>query len=150
MGKSNETFNKKEKEKKRFKKAQDKKEKAAERKVNSSKGKGIEDMMAYIDENGNITSTPPKFLQPKSIDLADVVIATPKKTEEPEDMLKSGVISFFNTSKGYGFIRDDKSRENVFFHVNNLAYAAKENDKVNFTVEKGVKGFNAVNITKMA
>lgn len=148
MGKSSETYNKKEKEKKRLKKQQEKKEKAEIRKADSSKGKGLEDMMAYVDEYGNITNTPPPMIKRKPIDAAEIEIGVPKRQHEAEDTLKSGVISFFNTSKGYGFIRDGKTQENVFFHVNNLNFQAKENDKVNFAVEKGPKGMNAVNIVK--
>ena len=59
MARSTETFSKKEKEKARLKKAKDKKEKAEDRKANAGKGKSLEDMMAYIDENGNISSVPP-------------------------------------------------------------------------------------------
>jgi len=69
MGKSSETFSKKEKEKKRLKKQQDKKEKAAERKANSDKGKSLDDMMAYVDENGNITDTAPDLSRRKSVRL---------------------------------------------------------------------------------
>lgn len=148
MAKSSETFNKKEKEKKRLKKQQDKKEKAEARKANSSKGKGIEDMMAYIDENGNITDKPPIPGKQKPIDAADIAIGVPRRSDEAQ-ALKSGVISMFNTSKGYGFIRDAETRENIFFHVNNLSYPAKENDKVNFETERGPRGINAVNIVKM-
>ena len=60
MAKSSETFSKKEKEKKRLKKQRDKVEKMKERKINAKKGKTLEDMMAYVDENGNISSTPPE------------------------------------------------------------------------------------------
>lgn len=148
MGKSNETFNKKEKEKKRLKKQQDKKQKTEDRKANSSKGKSLEDMMAYIDADGNITDTPPSLTKPKPVLVDDIQIATPKYVPEAEDLVKSGEISFFNTSKGYGFIREAKTRENIFFHVNNLSFDAKENDKVNFTTEKGPKGINAVNIVQ--
>ena len=59
MAKSKETFNKKEKEKKRLKERQEKKERMEYRKANATKGKSLDDMMAYIDENGNISSTPP-------------------------------------------------------------------------------------------
>ena len=59
MAKSKETFNKKEKEQRRNKAKQDKKARMEERKANKKKGGSLEDMMAYIDENGNITSTPP-------------------------------------------------------------------------------------------
>ncbi len=149
MGRSNETFNKKDKEKKRLKKQQDKKEKAAERKANSSKGKGLEDMMAYLDENGNITSTPPQTLHPKIVELADIAISIPKRVAEVEDELKSGVINFYNKAKGFGFIRNDKNGESVFFHVNQLSYQAEENDKVRYSTEPGPKGPVAVNITKV-
>ncbi|MFD2146593.1 cold-shock protein [Mucilaginibacter antarcticus] len=146
MGRSNETFNKKEKEKKRLKKHQEKKEKAEDRKANSDKGKGLEDMMAYIDADGNITSTPPDGVPRKQVSLEDVRISTPKQIDEPEDAVKTGIISFYNTSKGFGFIAEDKSRENIFFHVNNLTFQAKEGNKVTFSTEKGPKGLVALNI----
>ncbi|MEP6617607.1 MAG: hypothetical protein ABJA57_13550 [Ginsengibacter sp.] len=59
MAKSQETFSKKEKGKKKLKKRQEKQEKMEDRKNNAKKGKSLEEMMAYIDENGNISSTPP-------------------------------------------------------------------------------------------
>jgi hypothetical protein len=59
MGRSQETFSKKEREKKRLSKRKEKEEKKAERKANSSKGKGLEGMLAYVDENGMISQTPP-------------------------------------------------------------------------------------------
>jgi len=104
--------------------------------------------MAYIDENGNITNTRPDFVKPRNIQADDIQIATPKQIKDPNDIYSSGVISFFNTSKGYGFIRDAKTRNNVFFHVNNLTYQAQENDQVSFETEQGPKGLNAVRITK--
>jgi len=148
MGKSNETFNKKEKEKKRLKKQQEKKEKADLRKANSSKGKDLEEMFAYVDENGNITSTKPVAVK-KPVQADEILTATPKQIPEPEGQLNSGIISFYNTTKGYGFIRDTKTQQNIFFHVGSLSYPAKENDKVAFATEKGVKGINAVQIIKL-
>ncbi len=146
MARSNETFSKKEKEKKKAKKQLDKKEKAAERKANAVKGGDLNDMMAYVDQDGNITSTPPSY-QKSAISADDIQIATPKQVNIPGEQ-PTGVISFFNTDKGYGFIRDDKTRENVFFHVNNLQFQAKENDKVKFLTEKGPKGLSATKIEK--
>jgi len=58
MAKSQETFGKKEKEKKRKKQQQEKREKMEERKANAKKGKSLDEMMAYVDENGNISATP--------------------------------------------------------------------------------------------
>ena len=59
MARSKETFSKKEKEKKRRKLKQDKKEKMEERKANKKDGNSLDGMMAYLDENGNLTDTPP-------------------------------------------------------------------------------------------
>ena len=56
MGKSQETFGKKEKEKKKLKERREKAEKMAERKANSKKGKTLDEMMAFIDENGNLSA----------------------------------------------------------------------------------------------
>ncbi|GHN02057.1 hypothetical protein WSM22_35460 [Cytophagales bacterium WSM2-2] len=58
MAKSNNAFIKKQKEQNRKKKQKEKMEKKLERKKNSPGG-DLENMMAYVDENGNITSTPP-------------------------------------------------------------------------------------------
>lgn len=58
MAKSKETFNKREKEKKKIKQRIEKQEKMQERKQNTAK-KTLDDMLAYIDEDGNITSSPP-------------------------------------------------------------------------------------------
>jgi hypothetical protein len=59
MARPQETFNKKELEKKRLQKRQEKEQRKEERKANANSGKSFEDMIAYVDENGNITSTPP-------------------------------------------------------------------------------------------
>ena len=58
MAKSQTTFSKKEKEKKKIQKRQEKQEKMAQRKFENNKGKSFEDMLAYVDENGNISDRP--------------------------------------------------------------------------------------------
>lgn len=60
MPRSKQSFNKREKERKRQKQKQEKQEKFEQRKANNNKGKSMEDMMAYLDENGNLTSVPPQ------------------------------------------------------------------------------------------
>ena len=60
MAKSKETFNKREKEKKRAKAKQEKAEKMRERRANATKGKSLDDMLAYLDENGNLSEQPPQ------------------------------------------------------------------------------------------
>ncbi len=146
MARSTETFNKKEREKKRQKKSQDKKEKAEERKANASKGKSLEDMMAYIDEYGNITSTPPDPSRKLKINTEDIQIAVPKQENIVEDIVRTGIVAFFNEAKGYGFIKDAQTQESIFVHVNSLSEPIKENNKVTFEVEPGQKGPTAVRV----
>ena len=147
MAKSQETFNKKEKEKKKIQKRKDKEEKKEERQANSSKGKSLEDMMAYIDENGNISATPPDPRKKKIINSEDIRIGTPKQEDSgPQEVVRTGVVTHFNESKGYGFIKDLSSQESIFVHINSLQDAVKEGNKVTFEVEMGPKGANAVNV----
>ncbi len=149
MGKSQETFAKKEKEKKKQKQRQDKEEKMDERKANAKKGKSLDEMMAYIDENGNISSTPPDPRKKKIFKQEDMQIGVPKtEAADPADLIRKGVVTFFNGDKGFGFIKDLETQESVFIHVNQLQEPIKENDKVIFEVEMGPKGPNAVNVKK--
>lgn len=146
MGRSTETFSKKEKEKKRLKKAKDKQEKAEERKSNSAKGKGLEDMMAYVDEYGNITSTPPDPSRKLKVNSEDIQIAIPRQEDIVLDVVRTGIVTLFNEAKGYGFIKDLQTQESIFVHANNLTEPIKENNKVNFEVEPGAKGPVAVKV----
>lgn len=149
MGKSQETFSKKEKEKKRLKKQQDKREKMEERKANAKKGKSLEEMMAYIDENGNISATPPDPKRKVQIKQEDIQIGVPKQVPLSEaDLIRNGVVTFFNDTKGFGFIRDLQTQESIFVHVNQLQDRIKEHDKVSFELQKGPKGPVAHNVKK--
>ena len=149
MAKSKETFNKKEKEKKRLKLRQEKKEKMEQRKANAAKGKSLDDMLAYIDEDGNISSTPPDPKMKRVFKAEEIEIGVPKHSDEADDAINEGVVNYFNESKGFGFIVDKQSGERLFFHVNQLEERIRENDKVTYDIEKGVKGLNAVNIKKL-
>lgn len=148
MAKSQATFSKKENEKKRLKKRNDKQEKREERQANK-KSMSLEDMMAYVDENGNITTTPPDPNKKKKvINTEDIQISTARQEDIiDEDPIKKGVVTFFNDSKGYGFIRNTETQESVFVHVNGLKTQIKEGDKVTFEVEKGQKGPTAVRVS---
>ena len=148
MAKSQATFSKKENEKKRLKKRNDKQEKREERQANK-KSMSLEDMMAYVDENGNITSTPPDPNKKKKvINSEDIQIGVARQEDLiDEDPIKKGVVTFFNDSKGYGFIRNTDTQESVFVHVNGLKTQIKEGDKVTFEVEKGQKGPTAVRVS---
>ena len=148
MARSQATFGKKENEKKALKKRQDKEEKREERQANAKKGQGMEAMMAYVDENGNITATPPDPRRKLTeINIEDIQVSVRKQADmAPEDPIRTGTVTFFNDSKGYGFIRDSQTQESVFVHANSLQVAIAEGDKVSFEVEPGQKGPMAVRV----
>jgi len=148
VAKSTETFSKKEKEKARLRKSKEKKEKAEDRKANAGKGKSLEDMMAYIDEHGNITSTPPDPSRKIKINLEDIQIGVAKQQDQPYETVRNGIVSFFNESKGYGFIKDLQTQESVFVHINALTEPLKENNLVTFETEQGQKGLSAIKVKK--
>jgi len=64
MAKSQNSFIKAQKEKKRAQKKKEKEERKQERKENNSKGGNLSDMMAYVDSDGNVISGSPDD-QPK-------------------------------------------------------------------------------------
>ena len=63
--------------------------------------------------------------------------------------MQTGTVKFFNESKGYGFIKDDQSNQEIFVHVTGLVDQIRENDKVSFDLKEGKKGMNAINVKKM-
>lgn len=140
------TVDKRENEKKRLAKRAEKQKKKEERKL-SPKANSFEDMIAYVDENGLITSTPPEEnVKKEEIKQEEILISVPKKEKEEPVILK-GKVDFFNTSKGFGFIKELSNGERYFFHVNNiLSSAITEGDIVTFDLERGMKGMNAINI----
>jgi cold shock CspA family protein len=141
-----ETWNKKEREKKKKASKKEKEEKKQERK-DSPKGKSLDDMMAYIDENGNISSTPPDPQKMRKVKLEDIEIGVPRQQEmDPTELIRKGTVTFFNGAKGYGFIKDQQTQESIFVHLNGLKDPIQENSKVTFEVEMGPKGANAFNV----
>ena len=113
-----ETPKKKDRENKRRKAKMEKADKMKERKEHSKKGKSLDDMMAYIDENGNITSTPPDPRKRVEIKLEDIQIGVPEYVPPTEaELTRSGKVTFFDQSKGFGFIKDLQSQESIFVHV---------------------------------
>lgn len=60
--------------------------------------------------------------------------------------MSNGTVKFFNDTKGFGFITPDDGGQDVFVHVNGLTDEIREGDKVEFDVEEGRKGLNAVNV----
>ena len=60
--------------------------------------------------------------------------------------MEKATVKFFNESKGYGFVIDSKDEKEYFVHVSNLVDEVKEGDDVEFELEEGRKGLNAVNV----
>jgi cold shock CspA family protein len=146
MGRSQETFGKKEVRSKNEKKRKEKEQKRAKKKTDGKKS-SFDDMIAYVDEFGKITSTPPDP-DKKTVVVAENIelTITRNNPEGAPDFVRKGVVTFFNDSKGFGFIRDLVSNQSVFVHANNLLEAIKENNIVVFEIGKGPKGPSALNV----
>ncbi len=137
------SFSKKENFKKKLQKQKEKAIRREDRKNTNDKGKSLDDMIMYVDANGQLTSTPPDNSNASVIDLDNIQLgAAPIQEEDP---IKSGIVTFFS-DKGYGFITEDNSKENVFFHSNNCVDIIKKGNKVSFEKERSPKGFSAINI----
>lgn len=150
MAKSQVTFNKIEKEKKRLKKREEKQKKKEARKAEAKENpQGIQ--FAYVDFNGNLTDTPPDPSMKVKVEAESIEIGIPKKEDRPEEEQKpnEGKVSFFDHSKGFGFIIDSINQEKYFVHVSGLLEEINENDKVTYELERGQKGMNAVRVKKI-
>ena len=60
--------------------------------------------------------------------------------------MNKGTVKFFNESKGFGFITEEGSDKEHFVHVSGLIDEIRENDEVEFDLQDGRKGLNAVNV----
>ena len=150
MAKSQQSFNKKEMEKKRRKKKQEKFERRQMRKLEKAEQgkKTFEEQLAYVDENGNLSSTPPDPSKKREIKVEDIQLGASSRYDVPINEERRGKVKFFNEEKGYGFIIDSESRESIFVHANNIEGGLlKQNDKVTFEIEMGAKGLNAIKVS---
>ena len=134
------SFNKKERAKKKAKKRQEKAERKKQKKLEGKKP--VEFM--YMDQDGNFTSEKPT--QNRTIKAEDIVIGVPKREPLEDEPIKNGVVKYFDLDKGYGFIEANDTDESFFVHVNNLIDPIKLHDKVTFEVEMGPKGPIAVGV----
>lgn len=150
MAKSSETFNKKEKEKQKLQKRKEKEARKEERKAAMKEGKSFEDMLAYVDENGNLTSTPPDLSKKKVIKESDIDLTSRNKGGIVAPHQNQGTVKFFDTSKGFGFIKDDQTGDEFFFHHKAANFPIAQLDKVTYETEMGPKGLNAVRIQKLS
>lgn len=140
------SFGKRENEKKKQAKRLEKQKRKEERLAGGTSSP--DEMIAWVDENGNLTDIPPeeRKTERKEIKLEDIAVSTPKKEDIEEEPLK-GRVEYFNTSKGYGFVKDTDSMEKYFFHISSAPEGIAEGNMVHFEIERGTRGMNAVRIT---
>jgi cold shock CspA family protein len=140
------SFNKKEVEKKKEQKRKEKEKRRAEKKATGSGS--LDDMIAYVDENGVITDTPPDPVMKHKVSAESIAISTPRREdrEDEEDAVMNGRVEFFNRDRGFGFIKNTSGTEKYFFHASNAPYNIAEGQRVTFEIERGKKGMDAVRI----
>lgn len=139
------SFSKKENNKKKVKKNQDKQLRREERKTNNNKGKSLDEMLVYVDVNGNFTSVPP-HLQDRENDLAQA--KKQKESQTATDASFQGMVTYVS-EKGFGFITEQGSGESLFFHMGKLDITLNKHDKVTYTKQLTAKGYHADNIKKI-
>ncbi len=60
--------------------------------------------------------------------------------------MKEGTVKFFDSTKGFGFIKPEEGGDDIFVHESGLIHEISENDKVKYEVTEGRKGLNAINV----
>jgi CspA family cold shock protein len=63
--------------------------------------------------------------------------------------MSTGKVKFFNERKGFGFIVDDESQQDVFVHVSGLVDKVRENDTVSYDITEDKRGKKAINVKKV-
>jgi|SRR6056297_409023 len=146
MGRSQETGKKKEVRSNKQKKKKDKEKRRQERKENKKSG-SLDDMIAYVNEDGSLSSTPPDEEDKEETNVEDIQVSVPKDDPQEEpDPIREGTVAFFNDNKGYGFIKDSQTGENIFVHATGLEEDISEGNRVSFEVVKGDRGPNATGV----
>ena len=60
--------------------------------------------------------------------------------------MQKNTVKFFNETKRFNFIKPDSGEKDIFVHSSALSGQIRENDKVEFEIESGPKGLNAVKV----
>ncbi len=63
--------------------------------------------------------------------------------------MNTGTVKFYNEDKGFGFIVEDETQNEIFVHASGLEEDIEKNDKVSFETTEGKKGLNAVNVRRV-
>lgn len=92
-------------------------------------------MIAYVDENSQITSTPPEAGKKTEVGLDEIEISIARKDPSlKEDSGRKDVVTYYSEAKGYGFIRDSQTKESVFVHINSAYDEIKEGHNKNHII----------------
>lgn len=138
------SFSKKENNKKKAQKKQEKALRREDRKTNNNKGKELDDMLIYVDINGNLTDVPPGE---QDIDAANREHERRMSAAGPNEECV-GQVTYFS-SKGFGFITEDETKENIFVHNSQLTQPIQQGDRVTFKKERTPKGLRAIEVAKI-
>ena len=144
MGRSKETFGKKEVRNKQIKKRKDKQKRKLEKKEQGKSS--LDDMIAWVDENGQIIDAPPDTTKKSEIVAENIEVSVPRGGSVKPINHYTGKVNNFDESKGFGFISSQDLNESVFVHVNDCDGQITTGSKVEFETEKGLKGLKAVNV----
>lgn len=133
MAKSQLTFKKKEQEKRKKLKKQEKMELRAHKKLDNDKGKPLEEMYVYVDEYGNLSSSPP--LVPYKFKMEDL-----ERPADEEEIYQFGIVAFYNEIGHYGFIRDNETRATVYFNDELAGMVLRADQHVKYKWTRSKKG----------
>lgn len=149
MAKSQNSFIKKQKADRKRKKKEEKFQKKLQRKDQETSG-NLDDMIAYVDEYGNIVDQPVEKADPDEEPSPEEQRAMMEAIGETvEEEVMKGVVKFFNEEKGFGFIRLKGSGKDVYVQRSGLLDQISDNDRVSLTLEEGVRGPVAVDVRKL-
>jgi len=145
MGRSQESYNKKNVRARKEKKRKDKEQRKAQRKDESQKN-DPDSMIAYVDEYGRIVDEPVDPATRDEIQAEDIELGVPSVERTEEDSVHTGIVNYFNESKGYGFIKDKETSNNLFVHINDVEGELAGGDIVTYEIGSGLKGPAAKNV----
>ena len=142
------TSGKREREKIKQTKRLDKQRKREERQ--SSGSRNFEEMLAYVDENGVLHTTPPEVGEREEIDASQIEVSVPRRSEPEEIVPFEGRVEYFDAAKGYGFITPDGGGADLFVHFSAIQASGyrtlDEGQSVTFEVTQGQKGPQASDV----
>ena len=116
------------------------------RKEARERGELKQDEFVYVDHLGNFTDTPPDPAEKEEISLESINLGAAKNQILMKNPRK---VSFYDSEKGFGFIKNISSHDSYFFHFSECKDTLNVGDKVQFDTVRGEKGLNAVKINKI-